>query len=143
VNDETIRFQQFLRDREQASLDYVRGHAAPVLALAACEHDASFFPPTGGGVHGTQAVRERYEKDAAAFDERTESSSFDIFHCAADQSIAYWTGLQYANVRMKGVDELMPMKLRVTEVFRKEQGSWRLVLRHADALSEAQQRKPG
>jgi hypothetical protein len=38
--------------------------------------------------------------------------------------------LQHAEVRQG--DQLVPMKLRVTEIFRFEAGTYRLVHRHAD-----------
>lgn len=135
-------FAQFLRTREAASLDYVRGEAESFVALAVPHGHASFFPPGGGYTRGAVAVNERYTKDAKAFDEGTESSSFEIFHSGADGDVGYWTGLQHAKVKMKGKGALMPMTLRVTEVFRKEGGDWKIVHRHADMLAEPQA-KPG
>ncbi|WP_409527241.1 nuclear transport factor 2 family protein [Rhizobium sp. P28RR-XV] len=35
---------------------------------------------------------------------------------------------------MAGQDGEIPMSLRVTEVFRREEGEWKLVHRHADML---------
>jgi ketosteroid isomerase-like protein len=135
-------FQAFLKQREAASLDYVRGAGGSFQALVATQHDASFFPPRGGTVHGTRETAERYAKDVHAFDPRTESSRFEVFHSAADEQLGYWTGLQHATVRMKGSDHPMPMTLRVTELFRKEGGGWKLVHRHADPLAKPQQDKP-
>ena len=131
-------FQRFLKQREDASLDYVRGQGESFQALVARQHDASFFAPRGGTVHGTHEVVERYAKDVHAFDPRTESSRFEVFHAAADEQVAYWTGLQHATVRMKGSDQSMPMTLRVTELFRQEGGQWKLVHRHADTLVQPQ-----
>jgi hypothetical protein len=34
----------------------------------------------------------------------------------------------------------MPLRLRVTEIFRRDGGEWKLIHRHADMLSEAQAR---
>jgi ketosteroid isomerase-like protein len=36
---------------------------------------------------------------------------------------------------MGGRDELTPVSLRVTSVFRNEDGAWRLVHRHADPIT--------
>jgi len=37
---------------------------------------------------------------------------------------------------MKGQDKDVVFNLRVTEIFRKENGEWKLAHRHADKLSE-------
>jgi ketosteroid isomerase-like protein len=136
-------FAQFLREREVASLDYVRGQGDSFMALTATDGAASFFPPGGGFVEGVTDVNERYAKDVHAFDEKTESSRFEIFHSGADGDIGYWTGLQHARVRMKGQDEPVAMTLRVTEVFRQGIGGWKIVHRHADMLAEPQKRPGG
>jgi hypothetical protein len=48
---------------------------------------------------------------------------------------------QNALAHFKGKDEAIPMKLRVTEVFRLERDAWKLVHRHADPLAEAKDAK--
>lgn len=37
-------------------------------------------------------------------------------------------------MRIGDADKAMPMALRVTHIFRKEDGAWKLVLRYADPL---------
>ena len=37
-------------------------------------------------------------------------------------------------MKVAGRDKAAPMALRVTHIFRKENGVWKLVLRHADPL---------
>ena len=138
MSTETESFTQFLHAREAASLDHVRGQPKMFLALAARQGKASFFLPGGGRVRGAVAVKARQAKDAGAFGEGTESSRFEIFHSGADAEAGYWTGLQHANLQLKGKFELLSMTLRVTELFRKEAGAWKIVHRHADMLAKPQ-----
>ena len=44
------------------------------------------------------------------------------------------TEIERADVQLVGQDRPAPMALRVTHVFRKEDGAWKLILRHADPL---------
>ena len=126
-------FDRFMTQREEAARAYVRGEAAPLGALVARASPATFFGPGGGAQQGADDVAARYARDAAVF-EAGGTTRFEVLHRAASDDVAYWTGFQHAVARMHGKE--VPMKLRVTEVFRREDGAWKLVHRHADALAE-------
>jgi ketosteroid isomerase-like protein len=132
-------FAAFMRTREQAARAYVQGDPAPLAALAAGELPATFFGPGGGYREGAEHVLSTYTRDAALFEEDSETH-FEILHMAASGDVGYWVGFQHAQARMRGTADPIPMKLRVTEVFRREAGEWKLVHRHADMLSEPSKR---
>jgi len=136
MEDDARDFDSFLLTRTHAAEAYVNGDAGPLTALAARSSDATFFGPGGGAVHGTDAVLSRYQSDASMF-ERGGTTRLEVLHAAASGDVAYWVGYQHAMARFKGKSEPVPMKLRVTEVFRREDGEWKLVHRHADAQADA------
>ncbi|WP_341677372.1 nuclear transport factor 2 family protein [Niveibacterium sp. SC-1] len=126
-------FRRFMEQREVAARAYMEGDAAPLAELVAERLPASFFPPGGGRVEGAPEVAERYMTDARAFG--GGETHFEILHLAANGDIAWWVGLQHAKVKI-GDGPARAMSLRITELFRHENGGWKLVHRHADALAD-------
>lgn len=53
-----------------------------------------------------------------------------MLNAAGGGHLAYWTGLQHAEAILGG--KTIPMTLRITELFRFEDGGWKLIHRHAD-----------
>jgi NAD(P)H-dependent FMN reductase/ketosteroid isomerase-like protein len=128
-------FSSFMKKRERAAAAYVCGDASSLDAMVPHSGDASFFPPNGGSVHGTQQVQERYDRDAKSFAPGGESS-FDVLQSGADGDIGYWTGFQNADAKMGSADRKVHMKLRITELFRFQEGGWKLIHRHADSAAD-------
>jgi ketosteroid isomerase-like protein len=136
MNNDLQDFEQFMKRRVEASEAYVQGDAKPLSQIVARVSLATFFPPSSGFSQGTQEVASRYEQDAEAF-EPGSHFSFEILQMAASEGIAYWVGFMRGEARMRGKAEAIPMNLRVTEVFRREDGEWKMVHRHADPLAES------
>jgi ketosteroid isomerase-like protein len=129
-------FDEFLRSREAASTAFVEGDAAPLLAMSVADDPASIFPPTGAVVDGAEAVNAGNEQGARSFAPGAENR-FDVLHSGASGDLGYWTGVQRSRVLMKGSDEPQQMNLRVTELFRRVDGEWKLFHRHADVAKGA------
>ena len=126
-------FEHFLEDREKAATAYVQGDFAPVDRLAENGFPATFFGPDGKIVTGEAAVRKSFKEGASHFLPES-TSTLEILDFAAEGDLGFWTGVQHANVKVKGKDAPVPYELRITEIFRREGGAWKLVHRHADPL---------
>jgi ketosteroid isomerase-like protein len=129
-------FETFMKRRLAASTAFIEGDAIPLKDLSVTEGTASIFGPSGTVVSGVHSVSEINEKGAQAFT-RGGENNFEILHMSATDNLAYWTGIQRSTVKLKENGQLVPMSLRVTELFRQENGEWKLFHRHADRLAEA------
>jgi ketosteroid isomerase-like protein len=124
-------FDHFLKRREEISGAYINGEADGLIDISVSAGDASFFPPSGSTVQGAKKVNAANKEGAGAFASGSKGH-FEIYHSGAAGDVGYWTGLQHAEAMLKGKDKPVPMTLRVTEVFRKQDGEWKLIHRHAD-----------
>lgn len=131
---ESQDFRQFMREREAAAQAYVSGETAPLGQIVTHGASATFFGPKGGYETGADHVYDVYRRDAGHF--KSGESHFEVLQMAEGGDVAFWTGLQHAIAKLDGSDQEMPMHLRVTEVFRREDGEWKMVHRHADRLAE-------
>lgn len=80
---------------------------------------------------GAETVAERYRKDARSF-QAGGKSRLEVLQKGASGDLGFWTGFQVAMVKPVSSPAPIEMRIRVTEVFRREDGEWKLVHRHAD-----------
>ena len=135
MSTELQDFERFMQQRETAARAYVNGDPAPLAELSARTGDATFFSPSGSVVSGAGTVAARYAEDAKGFATGSDTH-FEIIQLGASDGITYWVGYQRAMAKLRGKDAPVPFDLRVTEIYRREADGWKLVHRHADAVSE-------
>ena len=133
MNSDQYDFEQFMKQRDEVARAYVSGEATLLGEIVTRQSPATFFGPQGGFRQSAEAVWSQYERDATTFESGGESQ-FEILHMAASDGLAYWVGFQRATAHLHGRPEAVPFNLRVTELFRREGGTWRLIHRHADRL---------
>jgi ketosteroid isomerase-like protein len=128
-------FNLFMQQRRSVAAAFVNGDPSPLREISTATDPATFFGPGGGVEQGATHVLEINETGSNQF-QRGGTTELEVLHSGADGDLGYWTGWQNATVRVAGKAEPMPMRLRVTEVFRREAGVWKLIHRHADPLAE-------
>jgi NAD(P)H-dependent FMN reductase/ketosteroid isomerase-like protein len=128
-------FAAFMRQREHVAAAYVSGNTNPLDAMVPRTGDMSFFPPNGGSVQGVKEVLSRYDTDAKSF-APGGSTNFDVLQSGCDGDLGYWTGIQHAEAYVGSAAKKVRMKLRVTELFRFQEGGWKLIHRHADTAAD-------
>lgn len=133
--DADASFTAFMKEREAASNAYIQGDPAPLVAISSSGDPATFFPPSGARVVGAAAVRSAFEDGAAMFAPGS-TGHFEVLALGVSGDLAFWSGVQHSDACLKDKDGRVPMRLRTTEVFRREAGGWKLVHRHADMIED-------
>ena len=111
-----------------------KGDAGPSTALWSRRDDVVLANPLGPPIVGFPLVAAETALVASMF-VGGESPEFDEITRWASDDLGYVVAIEHAQVQRAGSDELVPMDLRVTTVFRREDDGWRLCLRHADRVT--------
>lgn len=125
-------FRRMLEQHEAASEQLVSGNAAPWKELASHGDDCTVFGAWGGYERGWEQVGPRYDWASGRFTGGRTTREYLSTWVADD--LACTIAIERGEVRYRGSDEPREMALRVTQVYRREGGAWKLVHRHADPL---------
>ena len=82
---------------------------------------------------GWEEVSETFRWVASRFS-NCKSYSFDLIAAGVSSDLAYTVGYEHSEVSLDG-GPVEPNTLRVTHVYRREDGEWKIVHRHGDGLA--------
>ena len=116
--------------------EFMKGNPEPMKAMFSHQEDVSLANPFGPPVRGWKQVAETMERAASNF--RDGEASFELVEKYVTADLAYVVRVERARVKVGGSEELAPIALRVTMIFRPEDGAWKVVHRHADPITTAQ-----
>jgi ketosteroid isomerase-like protein len=133
--DEAARFQEFLRKFEEGTGQFINGDATLWKQHVSQRDDATIMGGFGGYEQGKD-VGPRYDWAAAQFRPSGAILKVEYLSTAVSGDLAYTVTIERSQVLVTGQAAPMPMALRVSHVFRKENGAWKLLHRHADHLVE-------
>ena len=111
------------------------GDAAPRLALWTRKDPVTLFGAKDSGT-GWDELSGIFRTVASWFSDSTEYD-FEVVAAGASGDLAYTVGYEHNRVKFEG--EPRTYTLRVTHVYRREDGQWRIVHRHGDFPPAADQ----
>ncbi len=124
---------EFVSQCEQAWQVFVTGDADPAKLLFSRRDDVTLANPWGPAVTGWVDVSGTLEAAAARF-RNGRLSAVDILSRFVSDDLACYHEIEQGEAMLGGRTEPDSFALRVTSIYRREDGLWRIVLRHADPI---------
>jgi ketosteroid isomerase-like protein len=129
--------QTFLAQWEEAQSHFINGDPTQWKQNASYRDDATVLGAFGGYEKGWNEVGPRYDWASSQFKGRGAKIKVDYISTGVSEDLAFTVAIErQEEVRLGDQESPAPRALRVTQVFRKEDGAWKLLHRHADSLIE-------
>ena len=124
-----------LRDQYHQSLAaFIQGDPDVQKPLWSRRDDVTLANPLGPPEKGFDAVWQAADRAALQISEG-EGYTFDTITWVETADLAYEVGIEHSRAKLGGAAEKVPISLRVTTVFRREDDGWKIVHRHADPIT--------
>jgi ketosteroid isomerase-like protein len=127
-----------LIERYQQAIDeFMKGNPKSVQALFSHRDDASLANPYGPPVRGWDGIAKTTEH-AASLRRDGRAAGFEIVAKNVTAELAYVVQIEHLESKVGEREEITPYALRATMIFRPEEGTWKVVHRHADSITTPQ-----
>lgn len=121
----------------QALDEFVKGNPEPVIQLMSQRDDVSLANPLGPTVVGWKQVVEA-GKRAASLVQEGRPMQIETIVKVVTPELAFTVHTERTSTKISGSQDFAPFELRVTTIFRLEDGTWKIVHRHADPITTPQ-----
>ena len=128
---------QLIEQFHLASGEFLKGNPEPAKKLFSHREDVTLNNPYGPPAHGWEHVAKTAEHAASQVRDG-EFVSAEIIEKNVTPELAYVVEIEQAKAKIGGSEDITPFALRVTMIFRPEEGTWKIVHRHADPITTAQ-----
>jgi ketosteroid isomerase-like protein len=132
-------FDRAIEASHRALDEIARGNPEPFFELYSHRDDATLANPYGPPVRGWSQIEEAGRRAASNYREG-RAIKFENFAKCLTADLGYMVEIERFEAKVAGGDEVTPVALRVTSIFRPEDATWKLVHRHADPIAT---RRPG
>src|SRR6266516_1340783 len=133
----TFNFDEVVEQCHLALGEFVKGNPEPMKMMFSHREDVTLANPLGPPARGWEQVAATGERAASQFRDG-EKVGFDIVAKYVTPELAYIVWVERTKAKVGGRQDVAPIALRVTTIFRPEDGTWKVVHRHADPITTAQ-----
>jgi ketosteroid isomerase-like protein len=112
----------------------MKGDPEPLLSLYSRRDDITIANPFGPPARGWKEASATMKRAAEHYAEG-DATGFDSVSQYATDDLAYTVEIERLRSKVGGAEELTPVALRVTTVFRREGNEWKIMHRHADPIT--------
>ena len=111
----------------------LNGDLEPMMEVWSHSSDVATMHPLGGRETGWEEVRANWEQVAQGFSEG-EVSLEDLVVVPLSDDVAYTLGTEQGQATLG--EESVSIDWRATNIYRREEGEWKMVLHHTDVSPE-------
>lgn len=131
-----MALQDVIRQFRVAADEFARGNPEPVKLVFSHKDDVTLANPFGPAVRGWTRVSDALDFAAARFRDG-EMKTLETVAEYVTPELATILDIERWKAKVSGRQEVTTFDLRVTSTFRVEDGTWKLVHRHADPIATA------
>ena len=126
--------QAYLPHFEEGTNRFINGDPTLWKQNASQRDDVTIMGGWGAYEQGWDEAGPRYDWAAARFRESGAEVKVEYLASGVSGDLGYTVAIERSEALVAGQDEPAAMALRVTHLFRREDGIWKLIHRHADPL---------
>jgi ketosteroid isomerase-like protein len=121
-----------LAEYHRAGVEITKGNPDVYKSLYSRRDDATLANPFGPPARGWSEVSSTLDRAAANYRDG-EAVGFENVSTVVGEDLAYTVEIESYLARVGEAEEVVPVSVRVTTVFRREDGVWKVL--HADAIT--------
>jgi ketosteroid isomerase-like protein len=130
-------FKSFLVKWEQCITHFINGDPSCWKQNSSQTDDATIFGAFGGyGEKSWKEVGPRYDWASSQYKPSGAKIKVEYLSIVVGIDLAYTVGIERSDALLGDAKATAPRVLRSTQIFKKENGVWKLLHRHADPLIE-------
>ena len=132
----TVDLDEAIEQYHRAAGEFVKGNPEPYKMVFSHREDVSLGNPFGPFVRGWKQVAQTMDRAASLYRDG-EITGFENIATCVTPGLAYIVEVERIRAKVGGAEGLASLALRTTSVLRPEEGTWKVVHRHADPITTA------